>query len=44
MIDKLNQFLFSKVNSSNSQEELTILYNTLYLQHKEKKGNKKIDE
>lgn len=41
MIDKLNQFLFSKVNSSYSQEELTILYNTLYLQHKEKKGNKK---
>ncbi|MCU0350929.1 MAG: hypothetical protein MUF43_08910 [Flavobacterium sp.] len=36
MIEKLNQFLFSKVNSSYSQEELTILVNKLYQQQKSK--------
>jgi hypothetical protein len=41
MIEKLNHFLFTKVNSSYTQEELTILLNTLYHQHKLKKGNKK---
>lgn len=36
MIEKLNQFLFSKVNSSYSQEELTILVNKLYQHQKSK--------
>jgi hypothetical protein len=39
MIEKLNHFLFTKVNSSYTQEELTILLNTLYFEHKSKKGH-----
>ncbi|MGV7105770.1 hypothetical protein [Flavobacterium sp. U410] len=34
MIEKLNRFLFSKVNSSYSQDELTILYNQFYSRYK----------
>jgi len=36
MIEKLNQFLFKKVNSSYSKEELTILVNKLYQLQKSK--------
>lgn len=39
MIEKFNQFLFQKVNSSHSQEELAILANKLYLQYKFKEGH-----
>jgi hypothetical protein len=39
MIEKINHFLFTKVNSSFKKEELTILVNKLYLEHKSKKGH-----
>lgn len=39
MIEKLNQYLFKKVNSSYSQEELTILVNKLYQQQKSRQDH-----